>query len=207
MHLKRVIPLLGIAGILPLLYYLIPRSSEAESIGEDATWQPTLTEIATAIGNGPDAGFKDTRHKQFARLFQQRFRNQQHAVGVKFVSDDKMKAMFAPIIPRWDMARVAVNAESEAHRLFGHHFDVDIFETYITSPMKKLAELRVDPRSGNRTVRFDSKFMREPPSPEWIARRIQMRSIQIFFELLPSPNNPAFGRPMPTYISGAMTPL
>jgi hypothetical protein len=202
-----MIPVLGVAAIVPALYYFIPRSKDAESIEEDARWKPTLADITATIGNAPGSGFKDTRHGQFAKLFQQRFRDQQHAVGLRFISETKMKAMFAPIIPRWDMARVSVIAESEAYSLFGRHFDVDIFETYITSPMKKLAELRIDPRSGKRTVRFDSKFTRDPPSPEWVTRRIRMRTMQIFFELLPTPNNPAFGRPMPTYSSGAMTPL
>src|SRR5688572_18384394 len=158
MRVRRALPVVGLFALAPVAYFLFPRPVEGDGIGDFDKWTPGLKEISGQVGVGDRGRFDDTRHLKFTRMFQERFRNHDHAVGLKFLDDNTLKAMFAPAIPKWDMARVAVQAESEAHAVFGGSFNVDIYETYITAPMRKLGELRRKKPDGPVHVRFDPKF-------------------------------------------------
>src|SRR5687768_7073612 len=158
MRVRRALPVVGLFAIAPVAYFLFPRPVEGDGIGDFEKWTPGLHEISGQVGVGDRGRFDDARHLKFTRMFQERFRNHDHAVGLKFLDDNTLKAMFAPVIPRWDMARVSVQAESEARAVFGRSFNVDIYETYITAPMRKMAELRRNKPDGPVEVRFDPKF-------------------------------------------------
>src|ERR1041384_1970967 len=137
MKLRVLLPCLGIAGVIPIAYFFYARPVASDDIPPTEAWHPTHAEIVAAIGKSHGGKPLDNRQTQFARMFQQRYRDREHAVGIKFLADGRIKAMFAPLITRWDMARVSVNALDEAQDLFGEKYKVDIYETYITAPMKK----------------------------------------------------------------------
>ena len=158
MRARVALPVFGAFVIVPVAYFLFPRETKGDGIGDFAGWTPSVQEIKKEIGVGDRGRFDDARHLRFTRMFQDRFRGHDHAVGLKFLDDNTLKAMFAPVIPRWDMARVAVQAEAEARAVFGRSFNVDIYETYITAPMRKMAELRRKKPEGPVDVRFDPKF-------------------------------------------------
>jgi len=169
MKLRVLLPCIGLAGVIPLVYIYLPRPISSEEISATESWHPTHMEIVTALGRSQGSPAQDQRHTQFAHMFQQRYRSHDHAIGIKFLPNGRIKAMFAPLISRWDMATVSVDVFNEARDLFGQEYDVDIYETYITAPMKKLAEVRPG-RDGRLTVQFDPKFAFEP-SPEIVAFR------------------------------------
>lgn len=126
--------------------------------GLGAEWRPTAADIAAAVGSGATGRFSDTRHDRFASLFKQRYRDRGLAVGLRFLSDRRLKVMCAAMMPRWDMAHVALKAHEETRALFGRPYDVDIYETYISAMQRKVAELRADGADGAVTVRFDDRF-------------------------------------------------
>ncbi len=158
MRARVALPVFGVFVLAPMAYFLFPRELKGDGIGDFHDWAPRPSEISREVGVGDRGRFDDARHNRFARMFQDRFRKHDHAVGLKFLDDNTLKAMFAPAIPRWDMARVSVQAESEARAVFGRRFNVDIYETYITAPMRKLAELRHKRPNGPVEIRFDPKF-------------------------------------------------
>lgn len=199
MRWRQVIPLIGIIAVLPVLYLLFPRQDATDALGDFRGWTPSHAEIARQVGRGGGV-YSDARHSSFARLFQQRFRNHEHAVGLKFVSDRKMKAMFAPLIPRWDMARVALAAREEARDLFGADYDVDIYETYITAPMRKIGELRPEPGGKRVRVLFDDRLGQQ----EWekrmeaYRRNVLARRALFVHSIIPFPGAPlAASEPRP----------
>jgi len=151
----------ALAALLGMTSRDIRAGARTDPIGPFDGFRPTADEIAAELGEGRPAAFDDDRQRRFADLFRRRFRDRQHAVGVRFLPDGRIKAMFAPSIPRWDMARVAISLHEEARRVFGRTHDVDIYETYITMPMKKLAEVRADPGTGRLKVWFDPRFAEE----------------------------------------------
>lgn len=143
-----------------------------DSIGEFGDWKPTRQEIAQQVGlseSGTRDNFQDARHKSFAHLFKERFRSQNSAVGVEFVSEKRIQLMFAPVIPRWDMARVGIALYEEARDVFGTQYEIDMYETYISMPRKKMAELRSvpggtdAPNAPGVAINFDSRFALETP--------------------------------------------
>jgi hypothetical protein len=158
MPVRQALPVIVIIGLAAGLYFLFPRRTAGESIGDFRYWSPAVNEIGARTGYGDRGRFDDERHRAFARLFQDRFRNRGHAVGLKFLDERSIKAMFAPVIPKWDMARVAVQAEADARAIFHKDFQVDIYETYITAPMRKIAELRRKSPGGPVEVVFDPRF-------------------------------------------------
>jgi hypothetical protein len=194
MRWRQIIPLVGVIAVLPLLYLLFPKQEAADALGDFRGWKPSHAEILRQVGKGTGV-YSDARHTSFARLFQQRFRNHEHAVGLKFVSNRKMKTMFAPLIPRWDMARVAVAARQEARDVFGVDYDVDIYETYITAPMRKIGELRFEPGSPRVRVVFDDRLGQK----EWqermesYRRNVLARRALFLHSILPWPGAGPFG--------------
>ncbi len=196
MRFLRIIPVVGVVGIVPLVWVMMPRADINPVMGSDTGWRPTPAEVAAAVGPGGAGSYQDARHNQFGDLFKKRYRERGFAVGIRFESDNRIKAMFAPMIPRWDMSRVAVEARTEAQGIFKHPFDVDIYETYITSPMKKLAEVRAVPGSDQPQVKFDPRFAQaeEIERAKAIAQRPRFR----LRKAMMTGGRPfPFGRPMP----------
>src|SRR5437879_2467265 len=107
MRSRWVIPVCGVAVLVPGLYFYLPRMEPTEAMGSFESWTPTNKEILTALGSQQAGPYNDARHVRFGQIYQQRFRDHQFAVGVKFLPQQRLKTMFAPLVLRWDMARVA----------------------------------------------------------------------------------------------------
>jgi len=167
MRYRYVLPCVGVVIIVFALYLFLPRSEKGDNIGDFEGWKPTPAEIAAVVGKSGAGVYDDERHRKFAEMFKQRYRDQSYAVGMKFLSDAKIKLMFAATIPRWDMVRVAAQADREAWEIFGKHYQIDIYETYISIRQRKLAEVRFDPKTNRHRAYFDPKFHLEwaPDNP------------------------------------------
>jgi hypothetical protein len=61
------------------------------------------------------------------------------------------------------MAHVAIQTARDAAAVFGRGFDLDLYETYVAVPKKKVAELRQASPTSRATLRFDDKRWAEPP--------------------------------------------
>jgi hypothetical protein len=164
MRAYRLVGLFCVAAVVPIVWSMIPRaqSLEPEPVLADSAWKPTAAEVAMKVGRGAGGSFNDSRHLRFGNLFKNRYREKQYAVGLKFESDKRIKAMFAPNMPRWYMAHVAVKALDEARHVFQRDFVVDIYETYITAPMRKLGEVHSVADRPQVSVLFDPRFALEP---------------------------------------------
>lgn len=178
----------GVAAlaVLPVLYVLFPKQASSDSILGCETWPPTAAEIAAAVGSGGAGRFDDERHTRFAEMFKSRFREKQIAVGVKFEDDRVVRLLCAAVIPRWDMARIATQLSNEAKTAFGRAYRVDIYETYISSAHRKVAEGEWDEKSERVQILF-----REFPYSSMDLQR-EMRSFRPFvlnawFRQLPQP--------------------
>jgi len=162
MRLRFLLPLCAVFVIIPLAFFLQNRPSESpgEFFGIE-NWRPNKQDIAVQVGRGAVGTYTDDRHMQFARMFQQRYRDNQQAIGLKFVDENTIKLMCAALVPRWRMAQIALQAYQEARELFGKEYNVDIYETYISAKPRKLGELRKIPGQERLRVVFDRRF--SPP--------------------------------------------
>lgn len=167
MRLRYVLPCAGAIVLLFGLYWLFPRQEQGDHIGAFDNWSPTPAEVSRTVGPGGGGTYTDDRHRTFANMFKKRFRDRSFAVGMKFLSDSKIKLMFAATIPRWDMVRVAIQANQEAMAIFGRPHQVDIYETYISVRHRKLAEVHYNAETKRYLAYFDSKFHQEwaPDNP------------------------------------------
>ena len=167
MRSRYLLPFGSLCVGLPVLVYFVPRllvgGIRSDSIGHFDGWEPSAAAIRKAVVPGPDSAFNDQRHIKFAQMFQQRFRNNQKAVGISFVSNDRIKAKFAATIPRWDMAHVATELHDEVKSVFGQGYKIDIYETYISLTPRKLAEVREGAEGKSLVIDFNPKFESEPP--------------------------------------------
>ena len=164
MRNRYLVPLGGLCVVGPTLWFLIPRAFSVpvseDSLGAFDDWAPTPQAIRALVRPGGGGSFTDDRHKTFAAEFQKRFRSHDKAIGVRFDGDDHLKLMCAALIPRWDMAQVALQLHHEAEDIFGKSYDIDIYETYISMQQRKLAEVRKSPTTGHMEVIFDPRFAR-----------------------------------------------
>jgi len=163
---NRYLLALGALSVaFPIVVFVLPRlfmpHIPHDTIGDDTGWSPTPSEIAAAVSKSGPGDFRDSRHAKFAELFKSRYRRQQKAVGIRFDAPGHLKIMFAALTPRWDMAHVSVEAAREATSCFGVPFQLDVYETFISSPELKLAEVRQDAGNSPISVWFDQRFTQD----------------------------------------------
>jgi hypothetical protein len=159
MRARYILPVGGLCAIAPLTYLLLPKAVERpDGIGQFTDWKPTTQEIARTVGGSPGGVPTGDQHGKFAMLFQQRFRNKDIAVKIRYLAGDRLQVSCAAVIPRWDMARVTVAAHEEFKLVFGRSVPVDLYETYISLRPRKLGELAQDPKSGRALLAFDPKY-------------------------------------------------
>jgi hypothetical protein len=187
MKARLLVPLVGVVVAVPAIYLLFPKADAEEAINPDSNWKPTSAEIESAIISGPVKSESDERLNKFAQLFKQRYRDHQRAVGMKFISKDEIKAMFEPAIPRWEMTRIASQADIESSRIFGKHFEIGIYETYITM-IRKIGVMKFDPRSGVQVVRFSPEYARPKNTVISNQPHSVAKEIHYFSELTPIPD-------------------
>lgn len=165
-HLAVLGVLLAAAGLFIFAYPRFRPRAAADSIASSSAWPPSYGEIRARVGDSGRGEFDDSRHNLFAAMFQDRYRQHRHqAYGVKFDGPREIRLMGDAQIPRWEMARVALELHREATEVFHSPFDVDVYETYISVPARKLAELRGDHRRACDVVRFDTAFSAELSPP------------------------------------------
>lgn len=169
----------GMLGIgVPAILFLVPRAFYAHTspdyIGSFDTWSPTPAQIAREVGPIKIGVSEAAQRERFRSLFQERYRSHEQAVGVHFTGPHSMKLMFAALIPRWDMAHVAIAAYREARQDLHQSLDIDIYETYISIPQRKVAELRANHSAGSGqgelNINFDPRFAKESESKRTIRR-------------------------------------
>ena len=131
-----------------LLYFWHGRAVDASLIDDYATWSPTSSAILSSIGPQQAGSSKedihDTRHKQFAALFQNRYRDHTPAVaiGLHFISPRLIKLLTPARMEPYNIDRIAVSAWHESKTAFGHEFDIDIYETFLSLAPVKIGTLR-----------------------------------------------------------------
>jgi hypothetical protein len=130
----------------------------------EAEWSPTPAEIVRTLGTGGPGRFDDDRHTAFAQAFKKRYRDQRMGIGARFTGPERARLLCAISIPRWDMARIAAQFHDEAKQVFGTSVTVDICESYLTMPHKKIGESREDAKTGRVRVVFDPSFTPAPPT-------------------------------------------
>jgi hypothetical protein len=184
MNSRYLVLAVGAIAAILAIYFLYPRADANEIINPDSSWRPTASEIEASVGRGPITGISDPRMTKFCEQFKQRYRDHQRAVGMKFVSVDKIKAMFEPGISRWEMAQISAQADLESSRIFGRHFEIGIYETYITA-MRKIGVMKAEPLSGRLIARFGPQFAEDGPSRASIERYMAHRAVEYFSELVP----------------------
>lgn len=135
-----------------LFYFFYARAETADPEDDLLSWPPDAAAIRQAIGapqtNKPE-DIHDARHLKFAALYENRYRHHDPAVaiGVRFLSSSVIKLMCPARMEPWRIDRVAVDTWQETRALFGHAYNIDIYETYIGMPPIKIGELR--PMPGN----------------------------------------------------------
>lgn len=134
-----------------LLYFWHERAVDASLFDNFASWPPSPAAILASIGPQPAQASKedihDERHKQFAAMFQHRYRDHTPAVavGLHFISPHMIKLLTPARMEPYDIDRIAVSAWHESKTAFGHKFDIDIYETFLSLAPVKIGTLRPAP--------------------------------------------------------------
>ena len=104
-----------------------------------ANWQPS----ADTIRNSLPKGTSEQRERQFALLFQKRFREHDpaKAIGVHFGPDGRLKLLTPARLEPWNIDRIALMLHREAQQDFAKNYEIDIYETFIGTPPIHIGEL------------------------------------------------------------------
>jgi hypothetical protein len=167
-RLRLIVGALAILTICCVRFWPRPAADDFKGL---AQWSPTQEDIARTIGKGDMGGSQDWRHRTFARLFQQRYRNRFVIVGMKFLNNATIMVQCVSSIPRPIMARIALSAHRETEALFGKEYAVHLFEMNGLGK-RKLAEVRKNETTGEESVVFDPRFARESLPPNKTADQI-----------------------------------
>ncbi len=139
------------ALVLPvglLLYFWHDRAVDASLRDDFDSWSPSPAALLASIGPAQAHPGKedihDNRHKQFAALFQNRYRDHTPAVaiGLHFISPHLIKLLTPARMEPYNIDRIAVSAWHESKAAFGHEYDIDIYETFLSLAPVKIGILR-----------------------------------------------------------------
>lgn len=131
--------LLGTLGALMIAGLARLPRFDADPSGMDG-WEPTLAEVVRNLGVAPLAD-GDERIRTFCEMLTKRYRTRLLAVRVIVHPPNVIELRCGANMTRWMMARVTVQVERDAVRVFGRPFRVDVYETYVAAPRRKVAEL------------------------------------------------------------------
>jgi hypothetical protein len=81
-------------------------------------------------------------------------------VKVQRSDADRLRLTCAAAISPWEKAHLAMQLTREAEAVLGKPFDVDIVDSYIGAPQRKVAELRWNASDHRATVVYDDDFTR-----------------------------------------------
>lgn len=109
-----------------------------------SNWEPNARTIKNKIEQSTSVNDEKSRREIFIEQFQRRFRSRAVPipVGLKFQEDDIIKLMLPARMEPWDMDRVAMAAWRETRNVMGHPFKIDMYVTFIGTPVVKVGELR-----------------------------------------------------------------
>lgn len=133
--------LIALAALAPVLIFGTVRRPPSDHVGDFERWPPTRAAVEKELGVAQPGDYRDLRHRQYVALFKRRFRDQETAVGIRFADQRTLEVLCAAMIPRWDMARIALMAKDEADRLFSGDHRVRIYETYISTMAHQVGEI------------------------------------------------------------------
>ena len=143
--------LAGVGGVA--LVFLHMSRLPVDPLAGMKSWSPNPVAVRLAVGNLAKPESDAARHREFARLFKQRFRD--HGVGISLAYDhsDRMELACVAPMPRADMARIAVLLYHESKEVFSSTPVVDILATTGLGNVK-IGEAREIPGSATVDVRF-----------------------------------------------------
>jgi hypothetical protein len=119
-------------------------------------WPPTVAEVRANLASAAADG-EIERIRRFDKMLTRRYRDQLLAVRVIVHPPSGIELRCGANISRRVMARIAVQTAENAADVFGRRFDVDIYETYVAAPKRKIGELRYPTSQGRPTVIFDNR--------------------------------------------------
>ena len=135
------------SGLLCIGFFMWPRAVETDQLDYIMTLSPNSTMIRSQIAALP-ARSQAKRQAFFAESFTKRFRNhdEKMAVRARFVESSNgtnhIKLMCPARLEPWTMDRLALVTWREAKYCLGQNCDIDVYETFIYAPSRKIGELR-----------------------------------------------------------------
>lgn len=138
------------SGLLCIGFFMWPRAAETDQIDYFMTLSPNSAMIRSQIAALP-ALSQTKRQALFAESFTKRFRNHDDkmAVRARFVKSpdgsSHIKLMCPARLEPWTMDRLALATWREAKFCLGQNCDIDVYETFVYAPSRKIGELRNSP--------------------------------------------------------------
>ncbi len=145
------IPAVMIVGVSGISLQHYQGQAAASDPGDSVSgWAPAPVEIARQVQALPAA----EQSSAFAHRFANRFRqhDQGRAVGLRFLTPNRIKLMVEARTEPWVIDEIATMAWRESQADLHRVVDVDIYETFIGSAAIKIGELRSPPGSGGCAV-------------------------------------------------------
>ena len=132
-----------VAGCLVYGFSQAPVSANPEF----AQWEPTATAIRKEIGtkDSPKPGMTDAdRRFHFCDMFKNRYRMHEPkvAVGVRFVTPDRLKLMCPARMEPCYIDQIALSLWHEARDNFGRPVDIEIYNTFIGTNNVRIGTLK-----------------------------------------------------------------
>src|SRR5438067_2340357 len=129
MKLRYLLPLSGLVAAAVFFLFVFPRigiAAATDQFEQSESWQPSLAEIQAKVGNDRSGAYDNEAHVNFAQMFQDSYRHHEDdAFGVRFDGPKELRLMGGSQIPRWQLARVAVELKRVSKVVFGNVYDVD----------------------------------------------------------------------------------
>jgi len=169
--------LVSAAAVAPVVLLCDVKRVPPDNLGDFEQWSPTRREVEKTLGVGQAGAYDDLRHRRYVQLFKSRFRERLFAVGIRFADSQTVEILCAAMIPRWDMARIAMMAKEESDRLFAGNHRVRIYETYISTAAHQVGELNPS-ANGRMSIDFGKVYperRRGSPPAAWPSMRLRPR--------------------------------
>ena len=158
--------------MIPSLGSFVYMAQRQDSIVPEpfGAWSPSPAAIRQELGpplaQPFDSAAQQARRRVFAQRFKDRYRSHtpQYAVHLNFMNDHCIKLQTPARMEPWNVDKIALAAWEEARANFGHSFDIEVYETYICAPIRKIGEVKTVPGTPERAqAHYD--YPAEPLAP------------------------------------------
>ena len=135
------------SGVFCLSYLAWRQTPESDQMDYILALSPNAATIHNQLASAPTLT-KTKRQELFAELFTTRFRkhDSKMAVRARFVAAQNgrshIKLMCPARLEPWNMDRLALATWREAKDCLGETCDIDVYETFVYAPSRKIGELR-----------------------------------------------------------------